>query len=80
MPRVQKPPAREKYTEDEINLTRNLYQAATQGRRGAVAFDATSSPDGQMEPPSFDQNPTFWTVLIGLGIVMLLLFLCSLSQ
>jgi hypothetical protein len=77
VPRRRKPPGRPKYTEDEINLTRKLFQRGKQGRRAAVAFDATKSPDGQIERRSFDQNPTYWTVFVAMGILMLLLFICS---
>jgi hypothetical protein len=36
--------------------------------------------NGQIQPLSFDQNPTCWTVITGLGIVLLLIFLCSLRM
>jgi hypothetical protein len=62
LPRAHNPPEGKKYTEDEINLAMKLSQDQTRAKRLAAAFDGTKSPDGRIQPRSFDQNPTYWTV------------------
>jgi hypothetical protein len=78
--RAHKPPDGQKYKEDETNLAMKLSRDQRRANRVAAAVDGTKSPDGRIHPRSFDQNPTYWTVFAALGIVLLLILICSLSK
>jgi hypothetical protein len=80
VPQRQKPPVRQKYTEDEINLAMRLSQDETRAKRLAVALGATKSPQGRIQPPSFDRNLTCCKAFAAVGIVLLLIFICSLNR
>lgn len=77
MARRQKPPGMEKWTWDEINLGRKMSKAEKRGRRMAIAFGATKKEDGQIEPPSFDENQTYYFVFIGLLVIFFVALIAS---
>ena len=66
MARRQKPPGMEKWTWDEITAGRKMSKAERRGRKLAVSLGATKLDDGRIQPPSFDSNPMYWLVFIGL--------------
>jgi hypothetical protein len=43
----------------------------------AAVFGAMDRGDGQIQPPSFDENPSHWTVFIGFVVLIVLLFMFS---
>jgi hypothetical protein len=46
-------------------------------RRMAVAFGARDGGDRRIQLPTFDENPSYWTVFIGFVVLIVLLFMFS---
>jgi hypothetical protein len=48
--------------------------------RMAVAFGARKGLDGRIQLPSYHENPNYWTIFIGLVVLIVLVFICSLCK
>lgn len=77
MPRRQKPPGMEKWTWDEIKAGRKMSKAEKRSRRLAVSLGATKAKDGRIQPPSFNSNPMYWLVFIGLLLMSVFVLVMS---
>jgi hypothetical protein len=77
MPSRQKPPGMEKWTWDEIKAGRKMSKAEKRTRRLAVSLGATKPEGGRIQPPSFESNPQYWVVFIGLLILCVLALIMS---
>jgi hypothetical protein len=77
MARKKKPPGLENWTWDEINLGRKMSKSEKRIRRLSVSLGATKKTDGQIEPPFFDENPTYYFVFIGLLVLCFVLLLTA---
>jgi len=80
MPRRQKPPGKEKWTWDEINAGRKMSKTEKRYRRLAVDLGATKHPDGRIEPPKYDEYPTYYLVFGGLLALFILVFVIALAK
>jgi hypothetical protein len=70
----------EKWTWDEINAGRKMSKAEKRTRRLAVSLGATKSEDARIQPPSYDSNPMYWFVFIGLLILSVLALIMSIGK
>jgi hypothetical protein len=77
MPRRQKPPGMEDWTWDEINSGRKMSKGEKKARRLAVSLGAAKTPDGRIQPPAFDDDPTYYFVVVGLLILVVIAFALS---
>jgi hypothetical protein len=77
MPRRKKPPGYEKWTWDEINAGTKMSKGQKRARRLAVSLGATKDHRGNIQPPAFGDNPTYYVVFISLIVFGILVFVLN---